>query len=110
GAVVRVEAVAGRGIAHDLDVRAAGLLEHLAELLRVLGLRVLVPGAVEAEERDLDVLGEIEAGHRPARALIRPRGRAVPRHGSLDVGVGRGILVQGRGAPPPAGDADLAGR
>src|SRR2546428_5888918 len=95
-AVVRVEAVAGLGIDHDLDVLVAVLLEHLAELLRVLGLRVLVLGAVEAEERDLDVLGEIEAGHRPARGLIRPRGRAVPRHGSLDVGIGRGLLVHGR--------------
>src|SRR5204862_6563229 len=47
---VRVEAVTRLGIDHDLDGLVAVLLEHVAQLLRVLGLRVLVLAAVEAEE------------------------------------------------------------
>src|SRR5207237_10188025 len=61
-AIVRVEAVTRLGIDHDLDGLVAVLLEHLAQLLRVLGLRVLVLAAVVAEERALDVLGAFQAG------------------------------------------------
>src|ERR1700682_1635306 len=68
-ATARVEAVTRLGIDHDLDGLVAVLLEHLAPLLRVLVLRVLVLAAVETEERDLDVRGEIEAGDRAVRAL-----------------------------------------
>src|ERR1700682_839256 len=68
-AIVRVEAVTRLGIDHDLDGLVAVLLAHLAPLLRVLVLRVLVLAAVETEERDLDVRGEIEAGDRAVRAL-----------------------------------------
>src|SRR5437588_4137850 len=95
-AIVGVEAVTRLGIDHDLDGLVAVLLEHLAQLLRVLGLRVLVLAAVEAEERDLDVLGEIEARDRAVRALVGPRGRAVPGDGGFHVGIGRGLLVDRR--------------
>ena len=106
--VVRVEPVPDAGVDDDLDVRVV-LLQELAEPLGVLGLRVLVRLAVEAEKRDLDVLGEIESRDRPRRALIGSRGRPVPGDRALHVGVGRRDLVHGRSAPAPAGDAD-AGR
>src|SRR5262249_56619426 len=83
--VVGMKAVSRVGINDDLDVLVAVLLEHLAELLRVFGLYALILAAVEAEERNLDVLGEIEAGHGPVRALIGPGRRAIPRDGRLYV-------------------------
>src|SRR5690242_15786608 len=64
--VVGEEAVAGAGVDHDLGV-GIGLLEHLAELLRVLRRRSRVLLPVHAEERHLDVLDDIEPGHRIRR-------------------------------------------
>src|SRR4030095_11516796 len=63
GAVVSKEAVAGVGIDHDLGI-AVGLLEHLAELLGVVGRGARVLSAVETEEWRLDVLHDVEAGDR----------------------------------------------
>src|SRR6185369_11764500 len=63
GPVIRVEAVPGARIDDDLDVLVV-LLQELAHLRRVFGLRVLIGLAVQPEERTVNVLREVESGHR----------------------------------------------
>jgi hypothetical protein len=106
GPVVREEAVADARVDHDLGV-GVGLLEQVAELPGVLRARAGVLLAVQAEERGLDVLHHVEAGHRIRRVRVGAGRRAVPRHRGLDVGVGRRHLVHGGAAPAMAGHADL---
>src|SRR5439155_566173 len=107
--IAGMEAVAGIRIDHDVDVLVAAGLHQVDHLLGVVGRgpRVLAP--VEAEERDLDVLGHVEAGDLARGPLVRPRGRAVPRHRRLHVRVRRRDLIGGAPAPAPARHADAVG-
>src|SRR6266487_2554775 len=63
-AIVRVKAVAGARVDNDLDIRVVLFHEisHLAGIGRRWA-RVLL--AAEREERDLDVLGHVEAADGP---------------------------------------------
>src|SRR6266540_2397812 len=108
GTVVGEEAVARAWVGHDLDILVV-LLEQVAQLARVGRRRALVRLPVKPEERRLDVLGHVEPRHRVGLIRVRARGRPVPGHGGLDVGIGRSNLVDGRAAPAPAGHADAVG-
>src|SRR5439155_22904767 len=70
-AVVRVEAVTRARVDDDLDVRVV-LLHEITEASGILRLWILVCLAVEPEQRDVDVLGEVESRHGSRGALIGP--------------------------------------
>src|SRR2546427_12364319 len=107
-AIVSKEAVGGARIDDDLHVPIV-LLDQFALLAGGVRGGTLVLFAKEPEQRDLDVLGQVEA--RAGRGLIgvRARGWAVPRHGRLHVWIGGRDLEDGRAAPAPAGDARAVG-
>src|SRR6266540_5888039 len=76
GAIVREETVLRARIDHELDVRIV-LLHEIAQLPRVGRRRARVELTVEPEERDLDVLGHVEARDGRGLVWIGARRRAV---------------------------------